>query len=600
LQRQGDEKGLVRLVQDIKSGAVDAVIFNNCNPVFEYSFLGGLAEAIDGVKTSIALSYDINDTTSLCDALAPVHHYLESWGDIEAKRGQVSVIQPTISPLFDTRQGELSLLTWADAAPQGDQPYYEYLKSSWQASFFGAQSNYLSFTSFWDQSLSDGVFSYGGGSTAGEFSFDGGAAIRSIGKASSSEIEISFTEPITIGNGTHANNLTIGDATYTLPVVQQFGQMPGTVSVALGHGRDKVGGAGKNIGVNVNGSIGVVGGRATYFAPNVSVSKKVGKEQWYSSVQYHHTMGVTADNKKGEEINADEAALAPGYGNIFAGYQGSLVGRSIIRKAHVDDLEHAVEELIHEREHHQGLNAETLYPYDEYRKDKYEVGHHWGLHVDLNACTGCGACTIACMAENNIPVVGKKQVARHQEMAWLRIDRYYYGDVTNPNVVYQPMMCQHCDNAPCENVCPVNATNHSSEGLNQMTYNRCIGTRYCANNCPYKVRRFNWLDYTTADLFPANQVKMNEEEIPYGADNLTRMVLNPDVTVRSRGVIEKCSFCVQKIQEGKLTAKVEGRQLKDGDIKSACQMACPTGALTFGDTNMKSGDFHDKLESPLN
>jgi molybdopterin-containing oxidoreductase family iron-sulfur binding subunit len=311
-------------------------------------------------------------------------------------------------------------------------------------------------------------------------------------------------------------------------------------------------------------------------------------------------MGVTAENKKGEEINADEAALAEGYGNIFAGYQGSLVGRSIIRKTHVDNIEHAVEELIHEREHHQGLNAETLYPYDEYRKDKYEVGHHWGLHVDLNACTGCGACTIACMAENNIPVVGKKQVARHQEMAWLRIDRYYYGDVTNPNVVYQPMMCQHCDNAPCENVCPVNATNHSSEGLNQMTYNRCIGTRYCANNCPYKVRRFNWLDYTTADLFPANQVDVNEESVPFGADNLTRMVLNPDVTVRSRGVIEKCSFCVQKIQEGKLTAKVEGRQLRDGDIKSACQMACPTGALTFGDTNMKEGDFHDKLESPLN
>lgn len=644
LQRQGDEKGLGKLVQEIKGGAVDAVIFNNCNPVFEYSFLGGLAEAIDGVKTSIALSYDINDTTSLCDTVAPIHHYLESWGDVEAKRGQVSVIQPTISPLFSTRQGELSLLAWAGAAPQGDQPYYEYLKSSWQSSFFGSQSKYLSFNSFWDQSLSDGVFSYGGGSSAGTFTFDSGVATRTIGKASTSDIEISFTEPITIGNGTHANNpwlhempdpvtrcawgnylavpvgfdgvkkfkgfnglkdgdlakVTVGDASYTLPVVQQFGQMPGTVSVALGYGRDKVGGAGRNIGVNVNGSIGMVDGRASYHASDVTISKKVGKEQWYSSVQYHHTMGVTADNKKGEEINADEAALAPGYGNIFAGYQGSLVGRSIIRKTHVDDIEHAVEDLIHEREHHQGLNDETLYPYDEYRKDKYEVGHHWGLHVDLNACTGCGACTIACMAENNIPVVGKKQVARHQEMAWLRIDRYYYGDVTNPNVVYQPMMCQHCDNAPCENVCPVNATNHSSEGLNQMTYNRCIGTRYCANNCPYKVRRFNWLDYTTADLFPGNQVNVNEESVPFGADNLTRMVLNPDVTVRSRGVIEKCSFCVQKIQEGKLTAKVEGRQLRDGDIKSACQMACPTGALTFGDTNMKEGDFHDKLESPLN
>jgi molybdopterin-containing oxidoreductase family iron-sulfur binding subunit len=186
-------------------------------------------------------------------------------------------------------------------------------------------------------------------------------------------------------------------------------------------------------------------------------------------------------------------------------------------------------------------------------------------------------------------------------MTWLRIDRYFYGDYENPNVVYQPMMCQHCDNAPCENVCPVAATNHSSEGLNQMTYNRCIGTRYCANNCPYKVRRFNWLDYTTADLFGANEYDLNgEEAIPFGADNLTRMVLNPDVTVRSRGVIEKCSFCVQRIQEGKLTAKREQRKLRDQDVKTACQTACPTGAIVFGDDNDKEGILAERLENPLN
>ena len=186
-------------------------------------------------------------------------------------------------------------------------------------------------------------------------------------------------------------------------------------------------------------------------------------------------------------------------------------------------------------------------------------------------------------------------------MTWLRIDRYFFGDAENPNTVYQPMMCQHCDNAPCENVCPVNATNHSSEGLNQMAYNRCVGTRYCANNCPYKVRRFNWLDYTTADIFPANQpAVMPGEEIPFGADNLTRMVLNPDVTVRSRGVIEKCSFCVQRLQEGKLTAKKEGRRLQDSDVRTACQTACPTGAITFGDMNNKKGDLAKKLNNPMN
>lgn len=230
----------------------------------------------------------------------------------------------------------------------------------------------------------------------------------------------------------------------------------------------------------------------------------------------------------------------------------------------------------------------------------YSLGHHWGMHVDLNACIGCGACTVACMSENNVPVVGKHEVAIHHEMPWLRIDRYYYGDVENPNTIYQPMMCQHCDNAPCENVCPVNATNHSAEGLNQMAYNRCIGTRYCANNCPYKVRRFNWLDYTKADIWPANQPRLQEESVPFMADNLTRMVLNPDVTVRSRGVIEKCSFCVQRIQEGKLTAKTEGRLLTDRDVKTACQTSCPTGAITFGDMNDKKGDLTAKLESPLN
>ena len=208
------------------------------------------------------------------------------------------------------------------------------------------------------------------------------------------------------------------------------------------------------------------------------------------------------------------------------------------------------------------------------------------------------------MAENNVPVVGKNEVHRHHEMAWLRIDRYYYGDVENPNVVYQPMLCQHCDNAPCENVCPVAATNHSSEGLNQMTYNRCIGTRYCANNCPYKVRRFNWLDYNAADLWAQNEVDLGKnidgaESHTYMTDNLTRMVLNPDVTVRARGVIEKCSFCVQRIQEGKLTAKSEMRKLRDGDIKTACQTSCPTGAITFGDVNDPKSEVARKQKTQL-
>ena len=281
--------------------------------------------------------------------------------------------------------------------------------------------------------------------------------------------------------------------------------------------------------------------------------------------------------------------------NFFSGFQGGLVDRTVIRHSALDNLQENIDKLAEERAHAQYLNDQTLYPSYDY---EYKQGHHWGISVDLSSCIGCGACQVACVAENNVPVVGKKEVNKHHEMTWLRIDRYYYGDVENPKVVYQPMMCQHCDNAPCENVCPVAATVHSTEGLNQMAYNRCIGTRYCANNCPYKVRRFNWLDYTTADTFPSNEPTPFGDENFY-TDDLVRMVLNPDVTVRSRGVMEKCSMCVQRIQEGKLKAKVEGRALRDGEVKTACQTACPTGSIIFGDMNNKDAEVNELLESPL-
>jgi Fe-S-cluster-containing dehydrogenase component len=221
----------------------------------------------------------------------------------------------------------------------------------------------------------------------------------------------------------------------------------------------------------------------------------------------------------------------------------------------------------------------TLYPTFE------KPGIKWGMSIDLNTCIGCSACTVACVAENNISTVGKYEVSRYHDMQWIRIDRYFTGDPENPDVVFQPMLCQHCDNAPCENVCPVSATNHSSEGINQMIYNRCIGTKYCANNCPYKVRRFNWADYNGADSFPDNQIGIISDATAELNEDLTRMVLNPDVTVRSRGVMEKCSFCVQRLQEGKLNAKKEDRPLKDLEVKTACMQACPTHAIMFGNVN---------------
>lgn len=218
-----------------------------------------------------------------------------------------------------------------------------------------------------------------------------------------------------------------------------------------------------------------------------------------------------------------------------------------------------------------------------------KIPEKWGLVVDQDICTGCNACIVACSMENNVPFVGEEDVADGRGMYWIYNKRYWEGEYPEVNATYQPVMCQQCGNAPCEPVCPVFATLHSEEEqINVQVYNRCIGTRYCANNCPYKVRRFNWLDYTTADLWPSNEEQVfwiEGEDKPYYADNLLRMVLNPDVTVRTRGVIEKCSFCVQRIQEGKLTAKRENRPVQDNDIRTACQTACPTGAIVFGNLN---------------
>ncbi len=647
LQRQGSDIEFRRFVNDVKSGKVDVVIFNDANPLFDSSMAAELQEGLENVTTTISMCTSPNETSSACTIIAPTHHPLESWGDVEAKRGMYSIIQPTISPLFTTRQAEESLLTWSESASldkKSDQPYFEYLKDNWKSSMFSGQSIFGSFRAFWDGILHDGVYNGGNGaSRASSFSGNVSAAARGISKPANSELEISFYEPMFLGNGQYANNpwlqetpdpvtrtswgnylavpvdfdgvssmigyndledgdlveVTIGALSITVPVIQQFGQMPGTVSLAIGYGRTIAGKTGSRIGANINSALPENNGYRQYFSPSVSVSNSLGKEEYYSSVQYHHTMGLKAKEKStGEVINADEAALVFfDYFTGVKGFQGALTDRSVIYSTTVANLKDSIDELHGKRADAQHLNEQQIYGgFD----SMYEAGHHWGMHVDLNACIGCNACTVACMSENNVPVVGKKEVSRHHEMTWLRMDRYYYGDLKNPSVVYQPMMCQHCDNAPCENVCPVNATNHSSEGLNQMTYNRCIGTRYCANNCPFKVRRFNWLDYTTGDLFPVNQPTVNGEDIPNGAENLTRMVLNPDVTVRTRGVIEKCSFCVQRLQEGKLTAKIEKRSLRDSDVRTACQTACPTGSITFGDMNNKKGELSKKLESPLN
>lgn len=643
-QRKGNDIELQQLISDMNAGSVDALIVWNANPCYDLSNATEFSNGMAKVGLCLSLNMTMDETTAKCHWVAPDHHFLESWGDAEAKAGLFSFQQPTIHPIFNTRQAPHTFLVWGASAKlnaQSEQPYHEFVKSQWMGRL-GAQANQTA----WDQLLHDGVYEQAANERLLACNADVNLAASKLAKPSESALEISFVESVNMGGGQYATNpwlqempdpvmrtvwgnylavplsfdgdrrfvashqvkedgelvnLQIGDKSWSVGAVKQFGQMAGTVSIALGYGRASAGDCGTGVGNDFYPVCPVVDGYRQYYSTTVSVSDSLKAiEKHFACVQHHHTFGVTAiETKTGQKINADEAALVDdAFKGLTKGYQGALTDRSIIRHSNFAALGESVEKLKEERAHHQHLNAHTLYPGHDY---KYNSGHHWGMHIDLNACIGCGTCAVACMAENNVPVVGKKEVSRHHEMTWLRIDRYYYGDVEKPNVVYQPMMCQHCNNAPCENVCPVNATNHSSEGLNQMAYNRCVGTRYCANNCPYKVRRFNWYDYTTADLFPVNQFNLaNEKSQPFYSDNLVRMVLNPDVTVRSRGVIEKCSFCVQRIQDGKLTAKKEQRTLNDHDVKTACQTACPTGAITFGDMNNESGVLHKKLQNPLN
>ena len=676
-QRKGSDKAITRLVQDMKSGSVDAVIFlDDCNPAFDLPAALGFKEALQKVKTKISCSGDFSETTALCDYSTPKNHYLESWGDANPKRGVYSIVQPTIAPLFDTRQVEASLLTWSGVDVSDDMFLYNYVKQTWMDAIFPNQSTFNKANIFWDSMLHDGVVELSVEKEQPVFS--GSVTANGINQPlpdlGDTKVEIQLYETI-MAAGAYANNpwvqempdpitrctwgnylqvpikwdgnrsfegydglndeeiygvadivrMSANGAEADCTVVRNFGLKEGTMAISLGYGREVVGKAGQGIGTNVFPWVNIDKNGNFLYYTEANYDGRVDKDGAVACVQYHHTIGLEGDDN-GERINLDEKAAT----TVREGFQGALTKRVVIRRTTLQDLEtfvygqhghddghgHGDEHaesgghhgsmnpfapnymgLVGEREHHQKLNSYGLYPGHDY---VLKQGHHWGLHVDLNACFGCGSCTIACMSENNVPVVGKKEVGRHHEMAWLRIDRYFYGDFENPNVVYQPMMCQHCDNAPCENVCPVAATPHSSEGINQMAYNRCIGTRYCANNCPYKVRRFNWLDYTTADLFVANERKINGEEVPFGADNLTRMVLNPDVTVRSRGVMEKCSFCVQRIQEGKLRAKREKRRLKDSDINTACASACPTGAITFGDLNNPDSAISKAYKDDMN
>lgn len=579
LIRKGKDADMPLLINEMNEGKIGAVFFYNANPAYNYSDTKQFAEALKKVETSISFATSSDETAKLCKYVAPDHHYLESWNDAEVKIGYYSLQQPTIRNIFDTRQAQDSLLKWAGSTAQ----YQEFIKQYWQQNLVSKQSEFPAFNNFWNKTLQKGTFETPNAGSQPTFAPAGlTEATTAIASIKSAETELVIYESIALGDGTHSNNpwlmelpdpiskitwdnyaaisptmasklgvetgdvLKIADG-IELPAYVQPGQAEGTISVALGFGRSEAGKVANGIGYNAFPLMKFENGNrsAVYRAGSVT---KTGKKYLLATTQTHH----------------------------------SMEGRDIVRETTLNEWQQKPNAGNEIHEEHEKKNI-TLY-----KEYKFE-GHHWGMAIDLNACTGCGACVIGCQAENNVPVVGKAEVAKTRSMHWIRIDRYFSDETANPSVYFQPIMCQQCDNAPCENVCPVSATNHSSEGLNQMAYNRCIGTKYCINNCPYKVRRFNWFRYATNDAFDYN---MNSD--------LGRMVLNPDVTVRERGVVEKCSFCVQRIQEKKLNAKLENRPLSDGEVVPACMQVCPAGAIIFGDMNNPESKITNMLKDQRN
>ena len=606
--KEYDNAKFTEFLSWLNGGQIGVLITNNVNPVYSHAKGQSLVNALKKVPYSVAITDKKNDMYKASKVVIPATHWLESWGDITPETGAYSLMQPTIQKIYTSRQVEESLLVWINGRNSPANNYYNYLKTNAVLLNGGLSFNKNLYNGFAGGGLSMGL-NYSGGNAA--------QAIADLSNFKNSEFELQLYTKPSIGDGTQSNNpwlmelpdpisrlswdnyLTIspkdakalnienslnarmqldgdlvnvtvnGVTIKDVPVFIQPGQAEGSVGLALGYGK-KDSGKVAETGVNA-----------------------------YPLFDGYHTV---LSNVKIEKT---------GESHEFAGMQlqNTLMGRYEIAKdvPLADFLNKPVDEWNKPLELHTLSGELPVGKVDLWDSYDDTDGPHFNLSVDLNSCTGCGACVIACQAENNVPVVGKDEVRMSRDMYWLRIDRYYsteqkvevyeglkdgmavpelYGSkllgiegalenaADNPDVIFQPVMCQHCNHAPCETVCPVAATSHGKQGQNQMAYNRCIGTRYCANNCPYKVRRFNWFNYSLNDKFDFN---MNND--------LGRMVLNPDVVTRTRGVMEKCSMCIQMTQSVILEAKKDGRKVNDGEFQVACANACSTGAMKFGDMN---------------
>ncbi|MFT5246216.1 MAG: MoCo/4Fe-4S cofactor protein with predicted Tat translocation signal [Litorivivens sp.] len=651
---QGSEEAMKSLLSEMKSGAVSAVIVYGSNPMYTWPDKAEVAEAFAKVTTSVSFNLFKDETSTACKYLAPDHHYLESWNDLSPVDGRVDLVQPTITPLFNSRYAQESLLNWAG----NDADYYTFLRMNHNASF--TEANMLK-DKAWYTAVHNGTMKqtsvhaetlvedseYAVAQASASVS-DALAAIKSSAKGG--KWELAMYQSIAIGDGANASNpwlqelpdpiskvtwdnyvamspldcaenginttiaqqdaaslvkVTANGHSVVLPVFPTPGQKRGTIGIALGYGR----GAGD---VEIGKGAYVVDGSGEFVMTDGAKTPIGANAMPLTTWSGNNVNYINTD--VAIEVTGEEMSLAT------TQMHNTVMGRtSVVRETTLDAYQAEKDakkgaaswNLMHSLGVHHDVNGdgeinaqdrESIKNFDLWHEHPVEnVGHRWGMTIDLNSCIGCNSCVSACHIENNVPVVGKDEVLRHRDMHWLRIDRFFSSEfetldetmeetgkgaigayahmehpAENPQTVHMPMMCQHCNHAPCETVCPVAATTHSNEGLNQMTYNRCIGTRYCANNCPYKVRRFNWFNYPGYKKF---------QTVNPAQDELSRMVLNPDVVVRSRGVMEKCSMCVQRIQKGKLDSKKEGVPVADGKIVTACAEACPTHAITFGDIN---------------
>lgn len=606
--RKGSNKKFQELVADMKSGKVHVLFMNNVNPIYSTPTSLDFKGALSKVGYTVSLTQKLDETATEVSLALPSTHYLESWGDLELTRNNYSIVQPTIRPLFDSKQLQEVLMGLCEI----EGSYYDYLKSYWQSNILSGKT--------WNQSIHDGifekensvinqintsVFSASASKLASVKTTDGFELLLytktgmgdgqqannpwlqefpdpitrvswdnyiTISKADAESLDLKNYHVANGGlNGSYVN-LKVGNTVLeNVPVIIQPGQAKGTIGLSFGYGR----------------------------TASLKKEMQVGVNAYTLYDNLNTTQSVSIEKTKGDH----EFACIQ--------LQRTLMGRGdIIKETTLDIYNNESPKKWNKPAmvsiDHKPIEAKYVDLWESFDRS---VGHHFNMSIDLNSCTGCGACVIACHAENNVPVVGKSEIRKSRDMHWLRIDRYYSSEDTfaedyakkngfsglfgengslsgfgeledpaeNPQVVFQPVMCQHCNHAPCETVCPVAATSHSRQGQNHMSYNRCVGTRYCANNCPYKVRRFNWFLYNNNDEFDFH---MN--------DDLGRMVLNPDVNVRSRGVMEKCSLCIQMTQATILKAKKEGREVQDGEFQTACSNACSSGAIVFGDVNDKS------------